>query len=220
MYSGFFYYNIDFIYRMVYNSLMSNNLNSKETILEAALKLFSERGYDAVGVNEIVHAAGITKPTLYYFFQSKEGVFKEILEKYYGEFNSKLENAAVYTPNKQNYFEDIFPVLFHIANVYFSFARERSIFCLMMLSMSFAPPTAQTTVAARPYHEVQYYVIAEMFKKMSEVHGNLKGKELQLACNYIAILNANIGFWYHGLGDIDSGKAGVLVHQFMHGIYA
>ncbi|MFA5659630.1 MAG: hypothetical protein WC900_10155, partial [Oscillospiraceae bacterium] len=145
---------------------------------------------------------------------------KEILEKYYGVFNSQLETAAVYIPNTQNYFEDIFPVLERIANTYFSFAKNNSVFCLMMLSMSFAPPTAQTTIAARPYHEVQYRLVTEAFQKMSETHGNLKGKAFQLACNFTAILNANIGFWYHGLCELSPEKAKNLVHQFMHGIYA
>lgn len=39
---------------------------NKETITEIAIKLFSEIGYDAVGVQQICEKAEITKPTLYY----------------------------------------------------------------------------------------------------------------------------------------------------------
>ena len=39
-----------------------------------AAKLFAERGYDATSVREIVEAAGVAKPTLYYYFRSKEGL--------------------------------------------------------------------------------------------------------------------------------------------------
>jgi len=49
--------------------------NSRETILKCALELFASKGYDAVGVSEIVAMAQVTKPTLYYFFNSKEGLF-------------------------------------------------------------------------------------------------------------------------------------------------
>jgi AcrR family transcriptional regulator len=39
-----------------------------------AARLFATRGYDATSVREIVEQAGITKPTLYYHFGSKEGL--------------------------------------------------------------------------------------------------------------------------------------------------
>ncbi|HIS80092.1 MAG TPA: helix-turn-helix transcriptional regulator [Candidatus Scatomonas merdavium] len=39
-------------------------MENRERLLEAALSLFYEKGYDAVGVQEIVEAAGVTKPTL------------------------------------------------------------------------------------------------------------------------------------------------------------
>ena len=49
---------------------MENNIETtgnKETITEIAIKLFSEKGYDAVGVQQICEKAKITKPTLYYY---------------------------------------------------------------------------------------------------------------------------------------------------------
>ena len=55
-------------------------LRSNDRILRKALELFSERGYDATSVREICEAAGITKPTLYHFHGSKEGVYRAIVE--------------------------------------------------------------------------------------------------------------------------------------------
>ncbi len=199
-----------------------NNTNSKDTILQCALKLFGDRGYESVGITEITQAAGITKPTLYYFFKSKEGVFKAILEKYYEQFNRLLETACIYKPKTESYFEDIYPVLKNVINTCFTFAKENDTFYLMLLSMSFAPPTAQTTIVTKPYITKQYSIVTEMFKDMSKSHHNLLGKEMDLACNFIAIINANIGFWYQGQGhfEIDDNKAAKIVHQFMHGIFA
>lgn len=48
-------------------------------IARAAARLFAERGYDATSVREIVAAAGVTKPTLYYHFGSKEGLAQALL---------------------------------------------------------------------------------------------------------------------------------------------
>jgi AcrR family transcriptional regulator len=52
---------------------------SSREIATAAARLFAERGYDATSVREIVEAAGVTKPTLYYYFHSKEGLANALL---------------------------------------------------------------------------------------------------------------------------------------------
>lgn len=48
-------------------------------IARTAARLFALRGYDATSVREIVEAAGVTKPTLYYHFGSKEGLAQALL---------------------------------------------------------------------------------------------------------------------------------------------
>jgi AcrR family transcriptional regulator len=48
-------------------------------IARAAARLFATGGYDATPVRTIVEAAGVTKPTLYYHFGSKEGLAKAVL---------------------------------------------------------------------------------------------------------------------------------------------
>jgi len=50
------------IYRLVHLSIM----DPRRRLLNNALKLFAARGWDAVGVQEIVDASGVTKPTLYH----------------------------------------------------------------------------------------------------------------------------------------------------------
>ena len=54
--------------------------NSRERILTTATDLFAEKGYSNTSVREIVAKAGVSKPVLYYYFQSKEGLFYAILE--------------------------------------------------------------------------------------------------------------------------------------------
>lgn len=54
--------------------------NSRERILKTATELFAEKGYSSTSVREIVARAGVSKPVLYYYFQSKEGLFYAILE--------------------------------------------------------------------------------------------------------------------------------------------
>lgn len=64
---------------------------ARERIQAAALQLFTQRGYAATSVREIVKAAGVTKPILYYYFGSKESLYLEILNKVLRDFEALLE---------------------------------------------------------------------------------------------------------------------------------
>jgi len=58
-----------------------SNLTTKERILESALTLFSERGFDGVGVDLIASMAGIKGPSLYRHFKSKDEILQTIVEQ-------------------------------------------------------------------------------------------------------------------------------------------
>lgn len=54
--------------------------SARERLFTAAVSLFARKGYAASSVREIVEAAGVTKPVLYYHFGDKEGLFRAIME--------------------------------------------------------------------------------------------------------------------------------------------
>lgn len=49
-------------------------------LMESALVLFSEKGYDGTSIREIIEMAGVTRPVLYYYFENKEDLFRRLLE--------------------------------------------------------------------------------------------------------------------------------------------
>lgn len=55
--------------------------DTKQRILSESLRLFSEKGYDAVSVAEIASAVGIKAPSLYKHYKSKSDIFDSILKK-------------------------------------------------------------------------------------------------------------------------------------------
>lgn len=52
----------------------------EEEILEAALELFFERGYRAVGLRELANAVGLNIATLYHYFTSKDEILLRLQE--------------------------------------------------------------------------------------------------------------------------------------------
>ena len=62
---------------------------SREAIVEAAERLFLERGFGSVSMDELAEAAGVARRTLYNQFASKEEIFREMLLRVSGQ----LEHA-------------------------------------------------------------------------------------------------------------------------------
>lgn len=53
---------------------------NSDAILEAALDIFSKQGFRGATLDEIAEAAGLSKPNLLYYFDSKEAIHAEVLD--------------------------------------------------------------------------------------------------------------------------------------------
>jgi len=69
-----------------------------DRIRKTARELFYREGIRAVGVDEIVTRAGVTKPSLYRSFSSKDELAAAYLRDYDGEFWVRFERAAAEHP--------------------------------------------------------------------------------------------------------------------------
>jgi AcrR family transcriptional regulator len=66
----------------------------RRKLLAEATRLFNRRGYASTSVREIVAAAGVTKPVLYHYFGSKEGLYLEIMNDFIASFDQVLGEFA------------------------------------------------------------------------------------------------------------------------------
>lgn len=57
-----------------------NSAETKDKIFATAAQLFAQKGYNGVSMREISEQSGVTKPTIYYYFGSKEGIYEELIE--------------------------------------------------------------------------------------------------------------------------------------------
>ena len=53
----------------------------RETILEAALEVFSQHGFRGATIDQIAEAAGMSKPNLLYYFRSKEDIHVTLMQR-------------------------------------------------------------------------------------------------------------------------------------------
>ena len=62
----------------------------RNELLDIAQCLFSEKGYGATPVSEIIEAAGIAKGTFYHYFKSKEDLLDQLVERFTRDIDATL----------------------------------------------------------------------------------------------------------------------------------
>lgn len=77
-------------------------MNTKELILEEALKQFSKKGYDGTSMSDIAAPLGISKAALYKHFASKQQIFDRIIVESEEKYKVFFEKLSVHLGNGKN----------------------------------------------------------------------------------------------------------------------
>jgi AcrR family transcriptional regulator len=72
------------------NRQASRSASTRAKLIRAARKLFAGKGYAAVGTEEIVRRAGVTRGALYHQFSSKEDLFLAVYEQVEQELTQRV----------------------------------------------------------------------------------------------------------------------------------
>lgn len=73
--------------------------DTKKKILDEALRLFSERGYDTVGMDEIAAAVGVRAPSLYNHFSGKQAIFDALVESVAARYEKDTGKIDIHVQN-------------------------------------------------------------------------------------------------------------------------
>lgn len=71
--------------------------NLRARIVEVATRMFAEHGFSGTSVRNLAAECGCTKPALYYYFDSKEGLFREVA-RVHMDRTSRMIGEAVEGP--------------------------------------------------------------------------------------------------------------------------
>lgn len=187
--------------------------DNREHILEIALRLFAERGYAAVGVQEIVREAGVTKPTLYHYFHSKQGLLASLLAQHCRGLDEALDRALGPA-------HDIFQALNEAARVFYRLAGREPAFYRLFLSLWLAPTGSDEFLTAQPWHREVLQRLERRFEYAAERHGNMRGRHRAFAGTFLGMVYTYISLAGRGLVELTDELAYRSVHQFMHGIFS
>ncbi len=77
-----------------------NSAERQRTIEEAAVELFTERGYAGTTIDDVVACAGVSKPMLYRHFESKQALVMALLERHRDELAAAPLDALLATSER------------------------------------------------------------------------------------------------------------------------
>lgn len=106
---------------------MGRALRKRLPIFEAAVAVFSEKGFARATMDEIAKRAGIAKGTIYYNYRSKKALFLSLIE----EGIERLEAAVKREISRK---EDILSRLEALIGAQLSFFEEHRDYCKILLS--------------------------------------------------------------------------------------
>ncbi len=115
-------------------------------IARVAARLFATQGYDATSVREIVEGAGVTKPTLYYYFRSKEGLAKALISVPLSELVEQLHQIVTTERDPVRCLELVF-------EAQFAFCREDPERARFLYALIFGPPGSAAAHDLEPCKE-------------------------------------------------------------------
>jgi AcrR family transcriptional regulator len=197
---------------------MDAGSGNKAIILEKALELFAERGYEAVGVAELCEASLITKPTLYHYYGSKRGLLDAILAERGGVLAARVKEAAVYAAGDRA--RGVPDGLERIAFAFTRTAKEDSSFARLRLTLAFAPPSSEPGAAAAALNDALFAEVEAFFREAAKDHGNMRFRSRPYAAAFIGTVDTYVGLYLAQRIDLDEETVRGAVRQFMYGIFS
>jgi AcrR family transcriptional regulator len=153
-------------------------------IVEAAGRLFGERGYEATRLDDVAAAAGVTKPILYRHFDSKQALYMALLERH----RDDLGSFAGVIPEQGTPQERLRTVL----EFWFAYVEAHSYAWKMLFRDRGGGPGIQAY--RLEVHAQARAVLVEMIRSLSAVR--IPQRELEPLAELMSMGMASLALWW------------------------
>jgi AcrR family transcriptional regulator len=143
-------------------------------IARSAAKLFAQRGYDATSVREIVEAAGVAKPTLYYYFRSKEGLAQALLTVPLSGLVATLRNLVTSESDPSRCME-------RVLEAHYTFCRDDPDRARFIYSLLFGPTGSEVAGELEPFKAELFGWTEAAVRRLAEV-GLISRERVDACC--------------------------------------
>lgn len=186
-------------------------LTTDKSLMEAAREIFTEKGFAASSIREIVAKSGVTKPTLYYYFGSKENLYRSLIEESFTRFNEQTARIAeADLPPK----EKLIRVVNHHLDDCRRFPQSVKLTLMALYRCDTFAPEIDIKIYVRPGLEA----IARIIEEGMEIKLFKKDNPLKLCLQLIGMIHIQTLVTLKGAERLPLSRAEELVHTFIHGI--
>lgn len=188
-------------------------VNGRERLADAALGLFVEHGYDAVGVQEIVGRAKVTKPSLYHHYGNKRGLLAALAAGVHERLFDTLGDRTEYAHDLPRDLERLVGGLLRFAAGHPAHAR-------LLLAAQNGPVGSETRVALAATWRRLSEDVDRFFRDAAADHGNMRGRSREYTVSLLGMVWAYAVLGLDGELDADPARAHAITRQFSYGIYS
>ena len=189
---------------------MNSPVNQR--IIDVATELFAQKGYGSTSVRELVEALGVTKPTLYYHFGSKEGLFLATAQAHIDTIEQVVRESLEQGDTLSDKLEALLA-----CNI--QFALERPDVLRFLTTCLHQVDHGQPEIDLKTVDTTTYFHLTSAFEAAIE-RGELSSEfdAVVAAISFLGILRGWTFAAFHG-APIHPDTARTAVHHFLHGIY-
>ena len=187
---------------------MPQSTDIRERILRVATRLFATHGYGSTSVRQIVEAAGVTKPTLYYWFKNKETLFEEIVQHHVDRVEQLLEEALAADT-------DTAGRLTGLVEAMFAGVRDEPDVVRLLMTAHHRPEEGQPTVDLLWLHMAKIEILERLFAEgiaRGELRSDLSPNTLVMA--FLGTVNLHMASRCRELAPTEPHH---IVDLFLHG---
>ncbi|WP_162914846.1 TetR/AcrR family transcriptional regulator [Desertibaculum subflavum] len=159
--------------------------STKDSLMQAAVRLFAAKGIDGTTTREIAAAAGVTEGAIYRHFVGKEALVEEIFHRHYLPFAAELDAARGTAEGAEAELRAV------VRRVYAAFDRDRDLFAFLLLAQH-GPMRRIADGAATPVRVIEKLVRA------GQRAGTIRRMDARLATQIVlgAVLQPATGSLY------------------------
>jgi len=188
-------------------SSQSNHwISQREKILNAAMMLFYEKGFDGASIQDIAYASEVNKATIYYYFENKQALLYEIASNTLDiliNMAQKVMNSGLSPQNKLKrlIFDNAIWVINHPRNATTTLLESRNL----------SPKLAMDIVNKRDYYRGMFCKLLE--ELMPKDNSRYIGSEI--ATHFVFGLLHSLPYWCKSDGELSAREVASMVHTFI-----
>lgn len=173
----------------------------RERILALAVEAFSRIGYPSATMSGLAQACGVSKATLYHYFEGKEALLHEALDRHTNELLTLVESARASAGEGQARWAAVVRALMPV------YGRSRAVHAALINDVKFLPPQQRERIVAQ-----QRAIVAAIARTLDEAFpgriptGRLKATTMAL----LGMLNFSFA-WLQPGGPMSHEDFGELV---------